>query len=240
MLNTKALIDLMAHAIGQTPDARHRLIDTLNRAGNDLTSRAQWSWLVTTATLTVTQGIDKLELPDDWDQMISVSDKSNTFLSVQPVSVTQMNRLRAGYERPTYNVLYINAQSYSDQEGGDQIVRPQLMLWPAPATGTTYSLEAMYLKRWKQLDDTRDPTGYPNIPESMTDALVKLSRAMALGIEFGHNHPKTMTEQAAADAAIESQKQFDDRNQPVIGPLRGGASRFTPRGPAFWPPEIVT
>lgn len=223
MLRASDYIDLMRHALGKTPDPRHDLWATLNRAGRQLTTVHPWTWRRRgPIDLPAVAGQRHIDLPDDFASIISVTVDNTASANYFRVEQVPVHFIQDLYQNrlPLGDVgFYVAFESYAPQRSRDEAPRRRLLCYPEPTEDLNPTLRVIYDQRWRELTKN-DQDAVPNIPEEFEDALVSLARAKAYRLE---NNDASIDEQSAADE-IQRLVREDGRTQKEYGHMIGGAS----------------
>lgn len=223
MLNAGNIIDLMAHKLGKTPDSRHSLWDTLNRAGRELVTAHDWYWRASGETLLpVVGGQSYLNLPSDFGELVTVYVPNvGEFTAVETVSMERVAYLRASESLGvTTGLLRIFFPGYTTANAGPLgTPRRRAELYPTPNTSGEPTLRVFYKRSWIEID-TDDRQAVPNIPETFEQALISKARALAWSIENDiPSHDDTIYA-----AELVRLKDAEARTQPSMGQVYGGVN----------------
>lgn len=223
MLTQAQYIDLMTHCLGKTPDSRHSLPETFNRAGRALVTARPWSWRIRgPVTLSTVANQAYIELPADFCEVRTVYIPSAG--AVQRVelatleTLAQIRALSSSYVGT--GIIYAFFPSWSSLQQG---MTRRVELAPIPTTNATPSFQLIYNAGWKEID-SGDGTATPQVPLEFEHALVLMARAFANNIE----NQDSAIEDVAVQNEIARLDKEDSRIQPTYGRMSGGAaSRMT-------------
>jgi len=209
--------DLVLHGLGFTPDPRHNVIDTINRAGRSLVAEHSWWWR-SMRPVRVTLQNGEILLPDDFLELVSLTNTVGSMYTPQPATIQEVMRLRQSrtvVSDPTF--LYALSVSGSGPGGA-----PRPMLLAAPVNAAPAELDLMYVAAWADIPPTAD-NGYllAIVPEAES-ALVYGAR-----VEAGLIENQTVTPELEKYRAEVSRLKAQDASRQVNhGPMSGGAGRF--------------
>lgn len=228
MLNVGQFIDLMKHALGKTPDARHNLYATFNRAGRKLYTEHDWNFRTQgMATLPAIANQAYLELPSDWGGLLQATvPNSGNFSFLQPTSLAELLLMRS-YTVVTLRtgVTRIYWPSYSTQATVEDQPTKRAELFPTPTTAGDPTVTAYYTRVWANVAydpvaGTGDDDAIPNLPDEFEEALIRIARESAWSLE----NQQPSIDGSLYQAEIERLKLEDARAQTVYGRAVGGAS----------------
>jgi len=182
------IVDLMRHALGKTPDARHDLWATYNRAGREVFSLPQqpphyhrWSWSVRyNQRLNIQPNSDVVFLPDDFDALISIETDDTTADGVHLTEVGDLHRLRASNVSSGLG-LYVAIDAGYRRPDPSAPPRRVAALWPVPTEART-DVSATYYAAWEDVRSDQS-ANYPPVPPECESLLVAVARMHALAIE---------------------------------------------------------
>lgn len=179
---TQDYLDLMRHALGKTPQARHKLIDTLNDAGRALVTAHTWTWRTSRPTmLPIPAGQEYVVLPADFGQVVSIYTKNSQLFRVMQTSLDDIGN-RRNWDDFDPGVLYISFDG-SDTQITDDQSQPHRRAEIYPAQDTARNdVEMIYLRTWVDLTEANN-SAVPNIPPEFERSLVLFARAFAVDIE---------------------------------------------------------
>jgi len=216
-------IDLMAHAIGKTPDSRHVLLTVLNNAGNYIFGYAPWRWRKTKATVGSVEDVDYFVPPTDFAQLLEVGiDNTDgtpgAFLRVQPTTLEHMTRMKQAFTAPIGGTLYIDFESTVAASGAANAL-PRWYCYPTPTADDDPIIEVVYNRRWVNIPTNFTVNDLVPIPVQFDMALMLAGRAFAVLLE----NQSSPIELGAANAELDRLKQEFGGVQTDFGPVRGGA-----------------
>lgn len=213
---TQDYLDIMAHALGKTPDSRHKLIHDLNDAGRALVLAHEWAWRTRAGvTLDIVAGQDYVELPDDFGSVVDVSVLNSTVYTIHLTTVEDINNKRAWEQFDAINLFMafdVGADGETDQDGVEE---NRALIWPTPQTARS-DIKLTYRKKWSDLE-AEDPDRVPSIPRDFERSLVLFARSFAVDIE---NQVDPYENQALFGATGEIQRLIlnDAGRQTNMGP----------------------
>lgn len=178
----KQYLDLMKHALGKTPDSRHRLIDTFNDAGRALVTAYPWRWRVSPpVVLPIVAGQSWIELPADFGQVQSLYFEGSQITRVIQTTLADINSRRQWQEFEP-GALWITFEG-SDRQTVDDTGQPHRRadIYPTQADGRT-DLRMSYLRGWVDMRED-DENKVPEIPANWERSLVLFARSFAVEIE---------------------------------------------------------
>lgn len=184
MLTLESHLNLMKHALGKTPDSRHLLIDTFNRAGNALYTYHRWSWRSKgPSTLAIPASSEQVTLPKDFGELVGISSTNTNVFQVRPTTVEDIMLMRGSQ---TYDslALYIAFRVAGAPGTSTSPINeyPVAEIYPTQSTART-DVKLHYLSRWVEMDETADPKAIPPIPAEWEQALVLMARKYAVELE---------------------------------------------------------
>lgn len=235
MLNAGQHIDLMKHGLGKTPDARHDLWATFNRAGRYLVTAHDWYWRTKgPVDLPAVASQSFLYLPDDFGgEVESYVPNNGSFTYIQKVTLRELAVLRTeNVTSVRTGVFYIYYPMWEDQDSREDEPRPRAEIYPTPTTNAEPTVQLIYNKRWAEID-ANDTAAIPNIPREFEHALVLAARAYAWALE-NQTDPHEDAQLARELARLVEE---DGRRQRTWGKMTGGvdlrlrSSRFPSRFP---------
>lgn len=237
MLTVSQAIDLMEHGAGAAPDSRHNLYQTLNRAGRFLCAYSGWSWTVAGPVYLATAADSRfIRLPDDFRQLIAITAPGSAFGIVQLDQVRMMQLHSAG--AGGYGRWYISVPPHFTPSGSSPIPIKEAMVYPVPETSDPRAFELLYTREWPNIatNGSEDGRLLP-IPDLFENVLIMLARAYTLDLQDqaeSHEMARAMSELALL-------KSQDAANQPIHGPITGGAaSRLARSRPSSHPLGPIT
>lgn len=217
-------IGLMTHALGKTPDSRHNLYWTFNRAARALVTASEWSWRVrgpVSVSTVANQGF--IELPADFAQVRVCYIPSAG--AVQKVNVctletiAQLRALASSYVGTGNIYIYFPAWNFNELG-----VAPRAELAPIPTTNATPTFQMIYNCAWREIDDSDTLREVTVIPADFEHALILMARAFANNIE----NQDAALEDTAVKNELDRLRGEDSRRQVNFGRMSGGAgSRMT-------------
>jgi hypothetical protein len=222
MITFGAIKSLMEHAVGATPDSRHNLYETLNRAGRFCTDYALWSWrLAGPVALTVQADEKFVALPSDFGRVHTITSPSGGVDSVVETSLGEILQLHADAIHLLDGRWHINVPPFTVIDQGSGTALPRAMLYPTPTSTGSPQLELTYYRRWINVatDGTQDSLR-PALPDDFEDALVNLCRGYCIDLQ----DQADSLEYTRAIRELERLKTTDFTTQTAHGPMRGGAS----------------
>lgn len=232
MMNLTQHLDSMRHALGKTPNSKHRLIDSFNQAGRALFMHHNWSWKSRgPELLPIPAGVERVELPDDFGQLIHVDVANSTVFAVKPVSLSTIMRMRssAGYEAQVLYMAFLTGrgQATTTSEGNSPKVAE---LWPTPGEARS-NVYITYRAEWIDLEETPNANDVPNIPAEWERALMLWARKNAVEIE----NQEQPAEGGALQDELERLIRYDagiqpDMGRPTTRVRRGGEGSRRPHG----------
>lgn len=228
---TKDYIDLMKHALGKTPDARHSLIHTLNDAGRALVNEHPWSWRTrTNQALTLVAGQNYVTLPDDFGELIDIQVENAQTYTVIPTSLADINRRRSWGQYDALTLFIAFEEGYQGPTDEDGILQNRAQVYPTPDTDRS-DIIINYQAKWADLDEA-DTDRVPAIPRDWERSLVLFARSFAVDIE---NQTDPYENQALFGPAGEIQrlKTADagrqvNRGKPLHNVLSAGGGAYYP------------
>ncbi len=222
-LTADAYLDLMKHAIGKTPDDRHKLINSLNWAGRQLWTEWDWSFKKRGPfRLGAAADQEWFDLPDDYDHILTaVIDRTDTasysYSILRSATLNEIQNLRTQAVQWS-DGFYVNWPHYSSQPS--RLVEPKrrAMCYPTPLTDNDPIITINYMGRWAEISD-QDTGVVPNIPIEYEQALALLCRAIAIHLE----DQQLAAEDPLYQAEIKRLRTNDALGHPRVGRVRGGA-----------------
>jgi hypothetical protein len=220
MATAGELYTLVRHGLGKEPAPGHDLWGTINRAGRELMTRAQWSWLtVGPVQVPTVGGSEIVELPEDFGQIIAVWLAGN-WRTVELTTVAEITRyLTTTLALPTSVKIAFDA--WTPQGSPTSKIKPRALIWPKANIAQPQVLTMTYRRRWVDVS-SRDPDALPSVPAEAEEALILLARAKAKLLE---NDEAASAERQAAEAEIQRLMAYDAMRQVNYGPMLGGAGR---------------
>lgn len=221
MLTIAQHIGLMQHAVGATPDSRHDLYETFNRAGRYLYNYFPWSWRLKLASLVPVSGDENIPLPSDFEQLESVQiDGSTDRIGLVDLPTIHAARHRDAYAGPGY---LMHVAPYTTISTGGAVARFAI-LYPVPTANGVPDIEIWYRRAWPGYTSANNANN-PSIPLEFENALVMLARAYAMHLQ---DQAAAFEDQKAIEE-LERLKAVDISRSPTQGFMGGGAHRFMNR-----------
>ena len=235
MLNVGQHIDLMSHGLGKTPDSRHSLYATFNRAGRALFTRHSWTWRQQgPISLPAVADQDYIELPLNFGgELESWIPNTSGHLFLEKCSLGYLARLRA---TQTTNVVTgrfcIYYPGWAGQGGAEDEPTRRALLYPTPTTNADPTIQLIYRRRWVEVS-TDDTKRVPDIPSEFEHALILLARSFAVCVE----NQRAPYEDGPYQAEIARLIAEDATAQANLGRMTGGVDRRFSRssGPGRYP-----
>jgi len=218
MLAQSDYIGLMQHCLGKTPDSRHNLYETFNRAARALVTAHSWSWrMAGPIALETVANQAFIDLPADFMRVLSVYTPSAG--AVQRVNLASLETIANIRSLSSSYVgtgeIYAYFPSWSTLEQG---VTPRAELAPIPTTNAASAFQMFYLRGWHNIDAS-EVDALPKIPPEFEHALVLMCRAFANNIE----NQDVALEDTAVGNEIARLKAEDSQKQVNFGLMSGGA-----------------
>lgn len=210
-------IDLMEHAVGATPDSRHNLYHSLNRAGRILTRLRCWWWrLVPAYSLAAVSGSADITLPSDFETLdtITVSSGLAPVVTLTPAQFTHLKSQQAIGMTEYGTQVLLPVMTYSSSGAETKVLR---MLSAASANGSPTFL-LTYYRGWVDVSSS-DDSDTASIPADFDDALMLLARACALDLQ----DQTESHEMSRFNAEIATLIAADQRKVPEFSAATGGA-----------------
>lgn len=222
MLTFGQIKSLMEHAVGATPDSRHNLYQTLNRAGRFLTDYADWSWRLAGPVALAVKADDKfVPLPADFQRVHTLTAPSSGADAVCEISLAEILQLHAGAIHLQDGRWHINCPPFAVIDQGSGTVNARAMIYPTPTADGTPNLSLTYYRRWVECaDDGSHSSLRPAIPDEFEQAMVMVARCFALDLQ---DQSESLESQRAM-AELDRLKGQDFSTQSNHGLMRGGAS----------------
>lgn len=189
MRTHQQIVDLMAHALGRTPDARNDLWACYNEAGRALYTAGEvapwfhrWNWRRReNVTVVVPANSESVTLPADFGQLEAAiaTGQNPGRVQIVPAAAIQLYRttnLAAG------GMTYLATDLGSDQSSGAVAMRKRVLIYPLSSAERT-DIRLTYLADWRELTQESDGGNRPNIPPDWERLLVLLARKLALDLE---------------------------------------------------------
>lgn len=175
-------LDLMKHALGKVPDARHSLIDTFNDAGRALVNAHPWRWRVSPpVTLPILAGESWVRLPADFGQVQEVYVPGNQVVRVVQTTLGELARLR-GWQDFEPGLIWISFEG-SDRQHYDSQNQPHRRAEIHPVQSADRDdVKIVYLRTWVDMTEL-DLNKVPEIPAGWERALSLFARAFAVSTE---------------------------------------------------------
>ena len=184
MLTLSQHLDMMRHALGKTPNSRHNLADTFNRAGRALVTSHPWAWRMRPpVTLIIPANTDRVALPADFDQVIKVTSDETLVYSVKMVDVEDIMRRRSSliFEPLTlYIAFHVGRGQQTSTSPADDPRYAEI--WPQQSTERS-DIQLHYVAGWIDMDEKADADAVPNVPANFEQALILWARKYALDLE---------------------------------------------------------
>lgn len=214
MMTLTQHLDSMRHALGKTPNSKHRLIDSFNQAGRALFAHHEWTWKNRgPETLVIPAGASQIPLPEDFGQVVDVSVNNSTVFDVQLVSVPAIMQFRAnlGYESQR---MYLAFRTGSPQA---TLTTPANLpkvaeVYPVQDSERT-DVSIFYTAEWFDMDETTHDQAVPPIPAMWERALMLWARKNAVEIENQEQAP----ESGPLARELEMLIGYDAGTQPNMG-----------------------
>lgn len=226
MLNAQGYIDLMSHALGKTPDARHSLWDTFNRAGRALVTRRTWAWRQHgPVQILGVASQDHIDLPADFGgELASWISTTGFYGALRKVDLATIAGLRqsevvVGSVQGWSGGWYVYWPGYASQPSLEDLPSKRVLIYPTPTASGTPTIELIYRRNWITIAEN-DGSRVPNIPEEFEQALVCLARSMTWHLE----NQSPCQDDTDAEAEIVRLINEDATQQVLQGRMRGGAS----------------
>ncbi len=182
MRTTQDYLDMMAHALGKTPDSRHKLINTLNDAGRALVNSHEWTWKTRAGkVLELVANQDYIDLPDDFGAVISVTSVGGSPIVIHQTTVEDIANRRSWDNFDSLNLFIafnVGGEGLTDEDG---VSENRALLWPTPQTARS-DLRLSYRTRWVDLE-AEDPDRVPVIPRDWERSLMLFANAFAWDTE---------------------------------------------------------
>lgn len=237
MLTLADHISLMKHALGKTPDSRHNLYETFNRAGRALTNAHAWSWRNRTANVAATASQAYITVPSDVGTVRSayLSSMTGSYSKVCLTTIEDILRMRQdnGSGFTGGGDFFMSWESWVDQAATTSQIIKRFQVFPTPTANNEPTVTIAYQAVWTEFPtDGTGGTRLPNIDLQFEHALILMARAFSVHIE----NQQAALEDAAVVAEIERLKMLDGPRQWDIGPMTGGAAqrlRRTDIGPRW-------
>lgn len=221
MLTIAQIKSLMEHGVGATPDSRHNLYHTLNRAGRYLTDYHVWSWrLVGPVSLPTIAGERLISLPSDFGKLMRVTCPTAGAGAVTQAGLAEVLEMHAGTAPVIDGRWYFHAPPFftADDDGHD--IRTAI-LYPTPSADGNPALHLTYYRRWREIAaDGSDDSTTPAIPAEFEQALIMLCRGFAIDLQ----DQADSIELARATAELSRLMAQDGANQLEHGRMHGGAN----------------
>lgn len=214
MLTLEKHLNLMKHALGKTPDSRHLLIDTFNRAGNALYTYHRWSWRSKgPTTLAIPASSEQVQLPKDFGELISISSTNTNVFRVHPTTVADIMLMRGTQTYDSLALFIAFRVSGSPGTLTSPINEyPIAEIFPTQATART-DVKLHYLSRWVDMDETQDPQAVPPVPAEWEQALVLMARKYAVELE----NQEQAFEERALETELSRLVMYDGGRQVNLG-----------------------
>ncbi len=179
---TTDYLDLMKHALGKTPDSRHRLLHTFNDAGRALVNAHQWRWRARNRVmLNLVSGQPYIELPEDFGELVDINvDNAQTF-TVIPTTIADINRRRAWGQYDALSLFVAFDSGHETNSDEDGIMENRAEIYPTPASSRS-DIVVSYFAKWVDMDEN-DGDRVPLIPRDWERSLVLFARSFAVDIE---------------------------------------------------------
>jgi hypothetical protein len=223
MLRASDFISLMRHGLGKTPDPRHNLWQTFNRAGRTLVNMHDWTWRRRgPIDFPVVAETRFFELPLDWGHLISCNVDNTTSANYFRVELASVEFIQQLYQHrlPLGDVgFYIAFPGSQPQRSKDEGPRKVAHFYPEPTEDGNPTLRILYNQAWVEIEEN-DNDAVPNIPEDFEDTLILMARVKAWRLEY--SNPSGEEDLLANE--LEILRTEDGRFQPNIGHILGGAS----------------
>lgn len=223
MLKASEYIGLMSHALGKTPDSRHNLWDTFNRAGRALFTRHDWTWRMEgPISLPVVANQDFVVLPVDFaGEVESWIPNTGTYQFLEKCSLEKIANLRATF---TTNIISgrfcVYYPGWDSQDSAETEPTRRALLYPTPTANANPTIQLIYRRRWVNISEN-DNDRVPNIPSEFEQALILQSRAYAVCIE----NQVPPYEDGPLAVEIARLINEDSTAQPSLGRMTGGVDR---------------
>jgi len=180
--NTTDYISLMSHALGKTPDSRHKLIQTFNDAGRALVNAHPWSWRTRAAvTVLVEPGIPYANLPEDFGEVVSITVGTAQSYAVVQTSLADLARRRSGGQYDALCLFVAFEGGYDGPTDEDGVETNRMQLHPTQTTARD-DITIDYRVKWVDMDESRGER-VPLIPRDWERALVMFARSFAVDTE---------------------------------------------------------
>lgn len=188
MLTFGRYIEMMTHALGKTPDARHSLWETLNQAGRALWTAGmrqpflhEWSWTQRVdKVIEIPASVDQVVLPRDFGSYRSVRLASTASGQVIVIDQDEMQEKRSLLSAPSLN-LYLCFDSPPVQFQGTGPSRATMQVYPAQEAART-DLRMTYRSQWPEID-VNDAGATPPFDPDFERLFMMISRGFAFETE---------------------------------------------------------
>lgn len=239
MLSAATIVGYMTHGIGRTPDSRHSLYASLNRAGRALMTEHAWSWR-TVENVLIPAVADQawIDLPSDFGDLLEVTQSGiggNVCLTTL-ADLQRMREISTGSGVLGGTVWYVAfGGSYGSADGLPN-GRERVGIYPTPTTDAEPTICLTYRKRWRDISEN-DTTAKPNVPDDFEGVLILRARAEAKALENDEVVPPELARYADE---IERLKRHDAGKQTYLGVAVGGSERFEHFPDGYFAGGIVT
>lgn len=225
MLTLANYISLMSHALGKTPDSRHNLYETFNRAGRALVTLHKWNWRLT-GPVAIDAIADQpwLDLPANFalPEQIWIDNSAggtNPFNLVRVTTIADIARLRSDYGVGIQAGTFHIAQGlHAPQAGGDTQPTQRWLCYPTPTSDAVPSIQCIYWRKWREMN-SGDTEKVPDIPLEFEHALTLACRAYAQHIE----DQMDPLEDPLLKAEVSRLLGENGQQSPELGQMTGGA-----------------
>lgn len=223
MLTASEHIDLMTHALGKTPDARHNLWATFNRAGRAMVTRHDWTWRMRgPVSIPVVASQSWLAMPDDFaGETESFVPNTGNFTLLEKTSLRRIVELRSqNRSNQITGTMYIYFPAWATQVSREDPPTQRAELYPTPTTAGQPTISLIYKGRWREITEN-DNNAIPNIPPDFEQALILTARSYAICIE----NQMPPYEDGPAAVEIDRLIKEDSQRQSEMGRMTGGVDR---------------
>jgi hypothetical protein len=212
------------HAIGGVPDARTSSARVVNAALEYLCTIFDWSWRVTITTLSLTNAVGQVDLPDDFGDLIDlVGSTVARDTAVRKADPATINRVRVFGITSNFSLVY-----FLGQKSQTAVTAPGKRVLEIAPLPTADLADALYLTYRKLIPTLSGDTDVPNIPYGYFELLRRLVRAIAVSDtiqQAGHDWQlfnSMLIDYKAADTAAGGsdvgtlRSQVDDMDSDVL------------------------
>ena len=185
-LSAGEIVNLMKHGISKTPDTRHDLWKTMNRAGRWLYGAAQvppymrtWSWTSRAMSkFLFPAGAYEVDLPFAFSHIHSIwiDGRVQRVRHVTPEEITSYRAAAVS----TANIILMAFGVGHDRTAKDRPPRPRAYIYPALSEATTFW--ASYAAAWRDIY-LEDAKQIPDYPDAWEELHLLKCRSMAWHLE---------------------------------------------------------